>query len=69
MDIFRPVCGFDGITLMGYAGKQMNTVRQNFGRIASEAVEELKRLLDGGEGRQMVLDYELVRMEYDDVLV
>ena len=30
MDIFRPVCGFDGISLMGYAGKQMNTVKQNF---------------------------------------
>ncbi len=69
MDIFRPVCGFDGITLMGYAGKQMNTVKQDFRRIASMAVEELKRLLDGGEGRQMVLDYELVRMKYDDVLI
>ena len=68
MDIFRPVCGFDGITLMGYAGKQMNTVRQNFERIASESVEELKRLLDGGEGRQIVLDYELVRMKYEDIL-
>ncbi len=68
MDIFRPVCGFDGITLMGYAGKQMNTVRQNFKRIASEAVEELKRLLDGGEGRQIVLGYELVRMKYEDIL-
>lgn len=69
MDIFRPVCGFDGITLMGYAGKQMNTVRQNFERIASEAVTELKRLLDGGEGKQIVLDYELVRMKYEDILV
>lgn len=69
MDIFRPVCGFDGITLMGYAGKQMNTVRQNFKRIASEAVTELKRLLDGGEGQQIVLDYELVRMKYEDILV
>ena len=69
MDIFRPVCGFDGITLMGYAGKQMNTVKQNFERIASEAVEELKRLLDGGEGQQIVLDYELVRMKYEDILM
>lgn len=68
MDIFRPVCGFDGITLMGYAGKQMNTVRQNFKRIASEAVTELKRLIDGGEGRQIVLDYELVRMKYMDII-
>ena len=69
MDIFRPVCGFDGITLMGYAGKQMNTAKQDLKRIASEAAEELKRLLDGGEGRQIVLDYELVRMKYDDVLI
>ena len=68
MDIFRPVCGFDGITLMGYAGKQMNTVRQNFKRIASEAVKELKRLLDGGEGQQIVLDYELVRIRYTDII-
>lgn len=68
MDIFRPVCGFDGIVLMGYAGKQMNTVRQNFKRIASEAVTELKRLIDGGSGKQIVLDYELVRMKYMDII-
>ena len=68
MDIFRPVCGFDGITLMGYAGKQMNTVRQDFKRIASEAVKELKRLIDGGEGKQIVLDYQLVRMKYLDII-
>lgn len=68
MDIFRPVCGFDGITLMGYAGKQMNTVRQDFKRIASEAVTELKRLIDGGEGQQIVLDYQLVRMKYMDII-
>ena len=68
MDIFRPVCGFDGITLMGYAGKQMNTVRQDFKRIASEAVKELKRLIDGGEGQQIVLDYQLVRMKYMDII-
>ncbi len=68
MDIFRPVCGFDGITLMGYAGKQMNTVRQDFKRIASEAMAELKRLLDGGEGQQVTLDYELIRMKYMDII-
>ena len=68
MDIFRPVCGFDGITLMGYAGMQMNTVRQDFKRIASEAVKELKRLIDGGAGQQIVLDYQLVRMKYLDII-
>ncbi|MDE7017410.1 MAG: LacI family transcriptional regulator [Lachnospiraceae bacterium] len=68
MDIFRPVCGFDGITLMGYAGKQMNTVRQDFTNVAAQAVIELKRLLDGGCGEEIVLDYELVRMQYLDII-
>ena len=68
MDIFRPVCGFDGITLMGYAGKQMNTVRQDFFHIGEEAVEELKRLLDGGEGKEVILEHTLVRMKYMDII-
>ncbi len=68
MDIFRPVCGFDGITLMGYAGKQMHTVRQNFAGIAAEAVLELKRLLEGKTGEEIVLGYELIRMQYLDII-
>ncbi len=68
MDIFRPVCGFDGITLMGYAGKQMNTVRQDFTNVAAQAVIELKRLLDGGCGEEIVLGYELVQMQYLDII-
>ena len=68
MDIFRPVCGFDGITLMGYVGKQMNTVRQNFARVSSEAVKELNCLMNGGAGRNIVLDYTLVRIEYKDII-
>ena len=68
MDIFRPVCGFDGIILMGYAGKQMNTVRQDFAGISSAAVEELHRLMEGGEGRNLVLGYDLVRMKYLDII-
>jgi len=68
MDIFRPVCGFDGISLMGYVGQKMNTVKQDFRKIAQTAVQELKHLLDGGEGRAVLLDYELVRLEYSDVI-
>ena len=68
MDIFRPVCGFDGITLMGYVGKQMNTVRQDFARISREAVKELYQLLNGGKGKNIVLDYQLVRLEYMDII-
>lgn len=68
MDIFRPVCGFDGITLMGYVGKQMNTIRQNFSNISKEAVNEIARLMNGGEGRNVVLPHEIVRLRYEDII-
>lgn len=68
MDIFRPVCGFDGIMLMGYVGKQMNTIRQNFNFISAEAVEELNRLMKGEKGREVVLPYSIERMQYLDII-
>lgn len=68
MDIFRPVCGFDGLVLMGYAGKQMNTVQQNFAGISAAAVEELQYLLQGGEGRAVILPHTIVRMKYLDII-
>lgn len=68
MDIFRPVCGFDGVTLMGYVGKQMNTVKQDFANVAANAVTELKRLFDGEEGRNIALPFELVRLYYKDII-
>ncbi len=68
MDIFRPVCGFDGISLMGYAGKQMNTVKQNFRDISAEAVTECTRLMSGGMGQSIVVPHELVRIEYLDMI-
>lgn len=68
MDIFRPVCGFDGLTLMGYVGKQMNTIRQNFSNISKEAVKELARLMDGGAGRSVILPHEIVRLRYEDII-
>lgn len=68
MDIFRPVCGFDGIILMGYVGKQMNTVDQDFAGISSRAVEELNLLMSGEEGRAVITDYSLVQMKYEDII-
>lgn len=68
MDIFRPVCGFDGLTLMGYVGKQMNTVRQDFAGISAGAMEELQRLLDGEKGKQVRIAHSLVRMKYEDII-
>lgn len=69
LDVFHPVCGFDGIPLMSYAGKQMNTVKQDFVKISAAAVDELDRLLHGDTGRNTVLGYELVRMRYEDMMI
>lgn len=68
MDIFRPVCGFDGITLMGYVGKQMNTVRQDFSNISKEAVCELAKLMNGETGRNVILPHKIVRLKYEDII-
>ena len=68
MDIFRPVCGFDGILLMGYAGKQMNTVKQDFVKISEVALDELNRLMKGKEGRKVTVPHTLVRMRYEDII-
>lgn len=68
MDIFRPVCGFDGIILMGYVGKQMNTVRQDFAEISGEAVTEISRLMSGEAGRHIVIPHSLARIKYMDII-
>lgn len=68
MDIFRPVCGFDGITLMGYVGKQMNTVMQDFYRIAEEAIQEVIRLLKGQVGENIILEHKIVKLQYKEII-
>lgn len=69
MDIFRPVCGFDGIMLMAYVGQQMNTVSQNFSDLSKAAMEELNNLMSGSEGRYVELPYQVTQIDYFDVLV
>ncbi|MFI3199975.1 MAG: LacI family DNA-binding transcriptional regulator [Eubacteriales bacterium] len=68
MDIFRPVCGYDGITLMGYVGKQMNTVQQNFAKCSEQAVKELVRLMNGGRGKSILLEHQIVNLKYEDII-
>ena len=68
IDIFRPVCGFDGITLMGYVGKQMLTVRQDFYAVSQAAVEEVCLLLSGEKGRSIIMEHKLVKLYYRDII-
>lgn len=68
MDIFRPVCGFDGISLMGYSKIAMNTIRQNFFEKSKRAFDELKKLIDGGTGQHIVMSYKVCKIDYIDVI-
>ncbi len=69
MDIFRPVCGFDGIMLMAYVGWNMNTVKQDFAAISARAVSELSELMNGGTGRYIEMPYSVVQIQYKDVMI
>ena len=53
---------------MSYAAQKMHTVKQDFSGIAAEAVREAVRLLQGEEGRNIILPHELAMPEYEDVL-
>lgn len=69
MNIFKPVCGYDGIKLLGYVDYKMMTVHQNFYRIAQVAVDEVKNLIDGKEGRSIILDYRIGTVSYEEVIL
>jgi len=68
MDIFRPVCGFDGIMLMAYCGQHMNTVAQDFAAISARAMDEVNRLMNGAEGSLVEMPYKVTQINYIDIL-
>jgi len=68
MKLFRRVCGYDGISLMGYMAPDTYTCQQDFYHVAQQAVEELYRLIHGGEGRKVILGYRVRTLSYEDVI-
>ena len=57
----KPICGFDGISLMRYAGNGIYTIDQNFSQISAIAMEELQRLMAGEPGRFVEVEYSVVK--------
>lgn len=66
MNIYRKCCGFDGITLMRYAGKGMLTCKQDFYDISGSAIKEMERLLSGEKGRKVIIDHQIISIRYED---
>lgn len=69
MDIFRPVSGFDGIKLLGYVRYNILTVKQDFYKIAETAVKEVKLLLETNPGKDVIMDYEITRITYENIII
>ena len=69
MDIFRPVCGFDGITLLGYIDYRIYSVKQDFYELSQSAMEEVAHLLEGNPGRANIHDFKITKIEYKDVIM
>jgi DNA-binding LacI/PurR family transcriptional regulator len=68
LDVFHPVCGFDGITLMGYTQIAMNTVKQDFYKKSQLAFDEIKRLIEGGQGHFIEMPYTIGTIKYLDII-
>jgi DNA-binding LacI/PurR family transcriptional regulator len=68
LDVFHPVCGFDGITLMGYTQIAMNTVKQDFYKKSQLAFDEIQRLIEGGQGQYIEVPYTIGTIDYLDVI-
>lgn len=68
LDVFHLVCGYDGITLLGYIPFLMNTVKQDFFHVSEMAMDEMGYLLEGKEGRSVLADYEVTTICYDEVI-
>ena len=64
LDIFRPVCGFDGIKLMGYFAEGVVTCKQDFYKMSKVAMQEITSLRNKNEGRCIVVPHEIITVNY-----
>lgn len=68
MNIYRTCCGYDGISLMGYAGQNILTCKQNFYQVSMTAILEVERLLKGESGRLCLLPFEITAFSYEEII-
>ena len=69
MDIFRPVCGYDGITLLGYINYRIETVKQDFYDISVNAINAVMSLLEGNPGEGIIVPHRIIKISYEDVIM
>lgn len=68
LDVFRPVYGYGGISLLGYIDYRIISVKQNFYILSKEAINEVLQLMQDGKGRTKKVPYEIGYIHYKDVV-
>ena len=68
MDIYRPVSGYDGITLTGYIADGMYTVKQDFYNVSQEAITEMQNLIEKKPTRLVLLPHKIICVKYEDII-
>lgn len=68
LDIFRPVYGYGGISLLGYIDYKIVSVKQNFYTLSEEAINEVVHLMQDGKSRTKTVAYEIGHINYQDVI-
>ena len=69
MGLFKPVCGYDGITLLGYIDYRIVTVKQDFYDISIKAIDAVIKLLNGEKGSGLVVGHQIMTIGYEDVIM
>lgn len=64
----KPISGFDGIKIVGYVKLDLYTVKQDFYLKSEMAFEELIGLINGNSGKHVVMDHEVDKIKYLDVI-
>ena len=65
LDIFRPVCGFDGIKLLAYFSEGVETCKQDFYEMSRLAMKEITSLRNKNEGRRITYPHSVVTINYE----
>lgn len=64
----KPISGFDGIKIVGYVKLDLYTVKQDFYLKSEMAFEELIGLINGNNGKHVIMDHEVDKIKYLDVI-
>lgn len=68
LGLYKPICGYDGIGLLAYTPFHILTVKQDFYRVAEEAIIQAKNLMQGNKGKAITMDYQITEVKHEEII-